>query len=260
MRSCEHVEEGVDSPRIADVDAGPPRVRDVDAEADVRAVDPVAVEGIRDRRELLDVRPDAATPTRGVLEDEPGLRRRRTRPLEDPADPLDEPGDPDVRTGPTMRPDVDVHERGAEARSRIELGHEHRHRPFEGHGIRTGQVHEIRRVDRHGSDIERFGALAERRQLGRWGAPTTPGGRVVREDLHRARADRVRPVDSLDHPRREWQVRADAPTVGQHPAVSAAGRRSCRARACTRLPRSARSSRGCRRYAHRGWPPARSRR
>ena len=47
--------------------------------------------------------------------------------------------------------------------------------------------------------------------------PPAPGRRVVGEDLERVGADLVRPVDGLDHPGPEGQVRAEASSVGKHP-------------------------------------------
>ena len=90
-------------------------------------------------------------------------------------------------------------------------------------GIRTRQVHQVRRVDGEGADVRGGQTGPERRQLGRWRGATLPGTGVVGEDLHRARADLHRAVDGLDHAAGEGHVGADPSAVGKHRSIVRCG-------------------------------------
>jgi hypothetical protein len=72
-------------------------------------------------------------------------------------------------------------------------------------------------MDGHGPDVELTEPLAERGLLPGRLVPATPRGRVVAEDLEGRRADRVGPLDRLDHPAAEGQVGTEPASVGEHP-------------------------------------------
>ena len=120
-------------------------------------------------------------------------------------------------SGAAMGAGVDVDEPRAEPGRAVDVMLQDLDRSLEEVRVATRQVHEVGGVDRDGPDVELAKLLAKRRLLlGRLG-PSPPRGRVVAEDLERGRADRVGPLDRLDHPATEGQVGTEPASVGEHP-------------------------------------------
>src|SRR6187399_126838 len=117
-----------------------------------------------------------------------------------------------------MRADVNVDVAGAKCGPGLQLVRKNLDGTLPEIGVRTGEVDEICRVDRHRGDVIRVEALAEGRQLARRRGPPAPRGGVVREDLDRVGADLVRALDCLDHPGAERYMGTEASTVRQHSA------------------------------------------
>ena len=81
----------------------------------------------------------------------------------------------------------------------------------------SGEVHQVRGVDRDRRDVVRDERARGRPASSRGGVGATPpGGRVVGEDLERRGADRVGALDGLDHAVGERQVGAEPAAVGEH--------------------------------------------
>src|SRR5258706_15995534 len=101
-----------------------------------------------DPGQLFDSHADPETAAGRVLEEQDGVVGLVLRCGEAPAyalgDPL--PAGPDARIA--MRARVDVDERRPQAGRHLELATEDLDRPLEEIRVRTGQVHDIRRVDR----------------------------------------------------------------------------------------------------------------
>jgi hypothetical protein len=111
---------------------------------------------------------------------------------------------------------VDVDERRPEARRRLKVALQDGHRTLEEVWLVAGEVDEIGSVDRDRGDVVFREPLAEPfLLLGRFAA-SLPGRGVVTEDLDRGRADRVRPLDGLEHSATQRQVRAQPKPVGSH--------------------------------------------
>ena len=222
----ERLEQIIDRGGRCHVNAGAPRMGDIETESDPFVGHAAVGDRCRERGQLIDVDAEPEATPRGVLEDEHRRRvgRRRYRRLAglrvDRADSsLDAdrhaPG-PGLDALAAMRPDMDVHVSGAEARRAPQLDGEEVDRSLEEVGIGSGQVHEVRGMDGDRADVMLAQPIPEGRQLLRRLLASPPRGRVVGEDLDRVGADVVGPVDGLHHPAAQRQVGAESSTVRQH--------------------------------------------
>ena len=287
-------QEGVDRRRVADIDPGRPGVRrrrgrSRSGRRPLRLADASAMAASsatscrarsRSRREF-----SSTIIGRGIA----ALASVPSTSASDQREAVGEPlRCPPCTPAAAMRADVDVDEARREPGRGPQVAGQDADRAREEVLLGTGQVDEVRGVDRDRigcraptSRSRKAGPSAGRRRA----AP--PGGRVVGEHLERVGADLVRPVDRLDHAAAERQVGAEASSVGKHPRHGTTCGAPClagpvvRARAglaptptmrapcaggrgrgpsCTRRRRRARSGRSRRRRAGTGWRPARSRR
>src|SRR5258705_8353750 len=209
-------EQAVCCLRVGQSVAGAPGMSRVQAEADPSVRDAAGGDRSGDPGQLIDGHADPETAAGRVLEEQDGVVGLVLRCGEAPDHAL---GDP-LRAGPdpriAMRTRVDVDERRPEAGRHLELATQDLDGPIEEVRVRTGQVHEIRRVDRDRSDVELRETGPEGGLLAWRLDSSAPGRRVVAEDLERRCPDLRGPLDGTDHPGAERKVSAESSAIGQH--------------------------------------------
>ena len=208
-------QEIVDGFRVGYVVAGTPKMRRVQAhgQLSVHAPSPGRVE---DHRQLLDCGPDAGPAAGRVLQYEQcrlGLIVGTEEPIRGALQTVRNPSNARLNSGASMRSRVDVHEPCPELVGVFDLVTHHRDRLREQNIVWSGQVHQVRGVDRHRSNVQLDQATPERGRL-RWGLePAPPGRRVVAEDLERRGSDLGRPFDDADKPHAHRQMGARPPAA-----------------------------------------------
>ena len=211
-------QERIDRRGPAQVDPGRPGVRRVEAEPDPRRRRCRAPRRPRRSPRARRHRRPARTRCRPSSRARPSPRPDRHRPRPGPARrPSARRSAPAATPAPRCDPMWTLKNRRGEARRRAQVMGEDRHRAPEERLLGAGEVDQVRGMDRDRPDVVLDEARAERRQLRGGSVASTPGRRVVGEDLERVGADLVGSVDRLDHAAAEREVGAEPSTSGKHP-------------------------------------------
>ena len=150
---------------------------------------------------------------------------------EDQREAVGEPLDARRHPAAAVRADVDVDEPRREPGRGPKVAGEDLDRASEEVLLGSGEVDEVRGVDRDRMDVERHEPVAEGRPFAGRRRTPAPGRRIVGEHLERRGPDLVRALDRLDHAAAQRQVGAEATSVGKHPRHgTTCGRRASLAR------------------------------